>query len=341
MFIIKNAIYTYFALKLYGMYLFINLFNLDSSTSMDILIITTLVFVVIGVILTFKHRRNSLSIGINIMFPLALYSILGYFRYTGLLIVILLLFSVLAGIIYILMTRQYSSSKVSKNNKKFSIKRFSLLGVRTIVTTCCSILIVFLVGSTISGNQLYKPSIDAATASADNSEYLIENNIDTIVLLESCRWKELDIEAKITVLQTVANIERSKLGIITHPIYVKSKPFFNELLGCYDNKTNTALINTKHLEEDNSLEVLETALHEVYHAYEQSLIELFDSTNDEYKSLAVFNNSIKYKEEFLDYKSADQYEEYMHQTCESDARSYAQYEVQVYKNIINDYKKKG
>lgn len=117
MFIVENAIYTYLAIKIYGIYFFVNLFDFDTFTSMEILIISMVISVIVGVMITINHRRNSLSTGINVTLPLEINSMLGYFRYVGLLITILLFFSALASVIYIVMTRQYSKSKLSKKIK--------------------------------------------------------------------------------------------------------------------------------------------------------------------------------------------------------------------------------
>ena len=95
---------------------------------------------------------------------------------------------------------------------------------------------------------------------------------------------------------------------------------------------------TKHLEEDPGFDILESCLHECYHSYQYELVNLYNNASDEQKQLAVFASVKSYKEEFANYKCGD--DEYYQQECEIDARSYGRYEVQVYKNIINDYKKK-
>lgn len=336
-YVLENLVWSFLSYKIYSIYLFTNILSLDTFTSLQILVISIAVSVIVGVMMTIKHRRNSLSTAINVSLPLAIYSMIAYFRYVSLLIVILLALSVLVSVLYIIMTRQYSKSKARKRNKKFSIKRYSFLGVRTITTLVCSFLIVCLLGSSLSGLQLYRPTQNAvADTSIDYSDYLNQNK-DSILLLDS-GWEKLDNEQKMNVLQKICNIEKAKFGI-KNPIYVKSKAYMNELLACYNPDDNTVSINAQLL-DDNGMDVLESCLHECRHAYQYELVDLYNQTNDQQKNLAIFTSARSFKEEFSDYKGGECFDEYYQQECEVDARSYAQYEVQSYKNIINDYKRK-
>ena len=337
--ILENLIWSFLGYKIYTIYLFTNLSDsIDTFASLKILVISIAVSVIVGIMLTIKHRRNSLSTAINVSLPLAVYSMIAYFRYVGLLIVILLALSILLSVFYIVMTRQYSKSNACKKNKKFCIKRYSFLGVRTITTMVCSFLIVVLLGSSLTGFQLYRPTQNALTdTSVDYSEYL-NKNIDSIMLLDS-GWEKLDNEQKMNVLQKVCNIERAKLGI-NNPIHVKSKAYMNDLLACYNPKDYSVSINAHHL-DDNGMDVLESCLHECHHAYQFELVDLYNNISEEKKQLAVFTSVKSYKEELSNYKCGEDFDEYYQQKCEMDARSYALYEVQSYKNVINDYKKKG
>lgn len=337
LYILENILWAFLSYKIFTIYLFTNIFSFDTFASLRILVVSMAVSVIVGIMITIKHRRNSLSTGINVTLPLAIYSMIAYYRYVGWLIIMLSALSVLVTVIYIVLTEKYSKSPGSLKNRKFNKKRSFVLGTRCLATGCYSVLIVVLLGSSLTGLQLYRPTQNAvADTSIDYSDYLNQNK-DSILLLDS-GWEKLDNEQKMNVLQKICNIEKAKFGI-KNPIYVKSKAYMNELLACYNPDDNTVSINAQLL-DDNGMDVLESCLHECRHAYQYELVDLYNQTNDQQKNLAIFTSARSFKEEFSDYKGGECFDEYYQQECEVDARSYAQYEVQSYKNIINDYKRK-
>ena len=331
-YILENIIWSVFAIDLYKKLCFGNIFDLDDEFSKWLLYLFVGFFVILGVILTMQHRRNSVNTFANIAFPIAIYTAIAYFNYLSLFIIILLIVASILSVVYIIMTKKYSLSQSSRKQKDFSFKRFSILGTRMIVTSCTTLVVVYLLATTVTGIQLFRPeSIKADNADISFVTYY-ENNADVFDKLEQNTWSTLNNGEKLDVLQVVCNAERAKLGI-KEPIHIKSKVFKNNLLGEFVYEENTVLINTKHLEEDSSYSVLTTVAHECYHSYERSLVSLYDSVNDEEKKLMAFNRAEYYKKEFADYKDGEN-EEYYWQVVEEDARNYSEKAANDYKNKI-------
>lgn len=185
-YILENMIWCFFALRIYRIYCFTNILDCDYETSKRILYITTVGFVIVGIIITIKHRRNSISAVMNVLLPFVLYTFATYFQKFGTFIIIASLIGVVGSMAYILLTQKYSKSKTCAKNKNFNKKRFCALGARTIITSCCSLVVIYIAGTAITGIQLYRPSTETSDTSSGFIEYLDENS-DTFDLLEESK----------------------------------------------------------------------------------------------------------------------------------------------------------
>ena len=336
-YILENVLWAILGTHWYKQICFADFLDLDDEFSKLILYLFVGTSVLIGIILTLKHRRNSVNTFVNIAFPFSVYTAIAYINYLRQLIIILLFLAVVISILYVIMTKRYSHSKSSKKQKHFSFGRFSILGTRTIITSCTAIVIVYLIASTVTGIQLFRPESEKAENTVPSFVEYYEKNADIFDKLEQHTWIKLTTSEKLDVLQVVCNAEKAKLGI-QEPIQIKSKLFQSDLLGEYIYKDNTVLINTKHLEEDSSYSILETVTHECYHSYERSLVKLYNSVSDEEKKLMAFSRAKHYKEEFGNYQDGDS-EGYYWQTVEIDARDYSEEAAEDYKNKIQSHLK--
>lgn len=330
-YIFENMIWCFLALRIYRIYCFTNILDCDYETSKLILYITTFGFVIVGIIITIKHRRNSINAAINVLLPLVLYTFATYFQELDVFIIIASVIGVVGSVAYIFLTQEYSKSKTCAKNKKFNKKRFSALGARTIITSCCSLVVIYIAGTAITGLQLYRPSTEANDTSTGFIEYLDENS-DSFDLLEESEWQTLSNNQKIDVLQMVCNAETKRLGLQTPQISIKSRYFENNLLGTYMRADHTILINTQLLKEGTARQVLESSTHECFHALQYDLVELYDSVSEDQKKLMIFDTVEKYKTEFSNYKDgycAD-FDDYYNQSVEEDARSYENYAPDIY-----------
>ena len=78
---------------------------------------------------------------------------------------------------------------------------------------------------------------------------------------------------RIDVLQTVADIEAAYWGL-PHKLTVITSRTAEHILGHYIDQTHTITIDTNHLQQGNSSDILETLTHEAYHAYEYRLADV-------------------------------------------------------------------
>ena len=329
-YILENIIWCFLALRIYRIHCFTNILDYDYETSKRILYIMTVGFVIVGIIITINHRRNSINAAINVLLPLVLYTFATYFQELCAFIIIASLIGITGSIAYILMTLKYSKSKARLKNRSFNKKRFCALGARTIITSCCSLVVIYITGTAVTGIQLYRPTTEASDTSSGFIEYL-DGNSDTFDLLEESKWQTLPNNQKLDVLQMVCNGERIRLGIQSS-IRIKSRYFENNLLGSYVKADQTIIINTKLLKEGTAEEVMACTTHECFHSLQYDLVALYDSVPDEKKKLMIFNTVEKYKTEFSNYKDgycAD-FDDYYDQSVEEDARSYSNYAPDVY-----------
>lgn len=165
----------------------------------------------------------------------------------------------------------------------------------------------------------------------------IENNLETICLLEEETWDNLSLQERMDVLQVIANIEASYLGL-PHELNAISAISDEETLGYYDDQTHTIAINIDFLQNGNSADILETLTHEAFHAYEHRLVDLYESVTDELKELRLLHRAKIYSDEFENYiDGSDDPIGYFFQAVELDSDAYAAAAVQQYFDAIYAY----
>lgn len=337
-YLIENAFWCFLGIRVYKIYCFKNIMNFDYETSNRFLYIMVFVCGLIGVLLTFKHRRNSINTAVNVLSGITLYTFIAYFCELGVFIILMVSLGVIGSVVYIIMTQKYSKSKASEKNKCFNKKRFSILGARTIISVCSSIVVFFLATTAATGMYLYRPSVEASDDSSSFIDY-IDKNIDTFDLLEESKWQTLSNNRKLDVLQMVCNAERIRLGVQSS-IRIKSRYFENNLQGAYLMVDRTVLINTQLLKEGKPREILECCTHECFHALQHELVELYDSVSEDQRNLMIFNTVEEYKTEFASYQDGygEDFDQYYDQKVEEDARSYSSYAPDIYLDRAEKHK---
>lgn len=199
-------------------------------------------------------------------------------------------------------------------------------------------LIAYLLDSRITVESQVSPSNDAKTK--ENS--YLKAYLKTVSPLVDGTWKELSSEKKIDVYQTIVNIEASYNG------FSKSiKVCFADIsdsddegttYGEYNNETSTIYLNEAAMNTLSADECLFILFHEVYHAYQHQLIDIYNSVDDEYKQFILLNEAAIYYDESQDYKrSKDDYEAYKSQKTEITADSYGYKTAKEYINLIEKY----
>ena len=310
-YVFDNVFWGLLAVFWYKRVLFTNVFDYDDDITKWVLYLTVFGFIAIGIFLTYKHRRNNVNVFINIACPFAVFTAAAYMNYLKTFILVLLIIATIASVAY----------------------------VRTIVTSSLMLIVVYLVFSTVTGIQLFRPATEKAENTTSSFAEYYESNADIFDKLEQNTWVSLSANEKLDVLQVLCNAEKAKLGA-KDPIYIKSKAFQSNLLGEFIAADNTILINAKHLEEDSSYSILTTVTHECYHSYERSLVKLYNSADDDQKKLMAFDRAKQYKEEFANYKDGEN-EGYYWQAVEVDAREYSEKAADEYRDKILSHLEHG
>ena len=296
----------------------------------------TIVSLFFGLI-EFRRVRNGLSVFLNLVIGYGIYTILAYVQFKKVLVEITLLIaiSISAFCSVYIMTRRIRNRK---NYKKIIVRRIrkSMLATRTVLGLSMSAIILVIAFNEVFGNGILH-SKTVSFIYSDIEDQTLVNNIETVALLEETRWNELSAQEKIDVLQVVANIEQRYLGL-PHELNVGATNLNEGTMGSYNDAAHQISIDLDHLVDDNPESVLNTLLHEAFHAYEHRCWDAYVTASDKDRALKMFREVAIYGEEFTDYIDGDDdsYGYYM-QSCEEDARDYAKTTAEDYYEKINAF----
>lgn len=294
--------------------------------------------VLLGVCLTIRWQKNDLNLFINVSVPMALYFMISYWDIhgknmaIGLSIITLLLLGYAAAVMgNWLRDRRNGTKTVRWQRCVGSILRAGRVMVGLVLAVSITVFVFYLVlgGSLVSSSaQAISPETESVT---------MEDHMETLCLLEEERWALLDPEEKLTVLQTVANIEVSRLGL-SHELNLRAAPLGELLLGQYVDDTHEIMLNVELLTTATAHAALEVVAHEAHHAYEWRLIDLYESCDAEKQKLMIFDDARQYQVEFSQYVSGvDDFLGYLEQSVEIDSQVYAYLTVENYYDKIEVY----
>lgn len=307
------------------------------SSSKTILWAIFIVSIIVGVSITYRRRRNNVSLCINVLTPYEIYFIATYKGdmpiYTMVVLGVALFLS--AAYFFLIISPQIKD----KSRKGTILKRrtkIGLLGARTIIVSCLALLIVPVGINAIFGNSMFMKRV-SAVGPERAEEYTISNNIENVVKFEESKWNDLSSKEKIDALQVIANIEMRYLGL-PHELNVIARKLEESTIASYNDDEHIIMVNIDYLDGSSAEEMLDSLCHEAYHAYQHRLVDVYDDIDYEYKNLLTFSNVSIYKQEFSDYIDGDDNVlGYYFQSCESTARAYAREAVIEYYDRIYEY----
>lgn len=219
--------------------------------------------------------------------------------------------------------------------------KYGLTGSCVIAAACLSFVIIYAGIHLASGQSLIEANKVTEPTTREDKEWTINNNIDTVCLLDENEWSKLNEQEKLDMLGVIANIETRYLGI-NHELHVKSAVLEGDTLASYSDMDYEILIDIEHLRSSAASAVLNSLCHECYHSYQHQLVELYNSIDDEYKNMLVFQYVDIYAEEFNNYNDSSEFsEEYYNQTIEKMARRYSAKAVIDYYSRIEEYASGG
>ena len=297
---------------------------------------------VLNFLITPKYARNTFTRYISVGSPFGLYFILSFFDLYSTLIIVILIATGIVLAFYVglslhvnaeTLLRHFINGRWKRTPRHFW--RCLLHRSRLIVCSGLSLLFVLF----FIGVFLGFPLLDAhtvATVPQVNAQ-TITGNMETVLLLQEEEWAKLDIQQRLDVLQTVANIEATHLGL-PHELNVVAKPLDQTVAGAYTDPTHTIFVNVDYLSEGSAHAFVKVIAHEAYHAYEHRLVDLYDNAEPQERNLLLFHRLETYKYNFSHYiDNQEDADAYAAQAIEIDSNTYGEEAVRDYYHAIEDF----
>lgn len=314
------------------------LFRVIEGTSFHqsrlLLLCGLVIFIVLGIAITWEQSRNHVSLLANLLIPYEVYALVAYWRTSPILIWILLAIALLLSIFYVVLVFEPKIKTAAKRNAIIRARlNRAFLGTRTLVAGCLSVFLFVLWLSSTFGILVFAPSVEPSNT-IRGDEVNMENHIEVIQQLKEERWVTLSNKEKLNTLQLIADTEATRLGL-PHELNViagtLSENQSEKELASYSDRTHVITIDIAHLETDSALENLNSVCHEARHAYQHALCKVYENLEENQKDLALFQMIPAYEHNFSCYiQGKDNPIRYYYQWIEIDARSYADKAVDEY-----------
>ncbi|MBE6995353.1 MAG: hypothetical protein E7429_01270 [Ruminococcaceae bacterium] len=340
----KNLYWVTLVFLLYRNTLFRPLFTFDRRQSLLLLAGSVILGASIGILLTYKRRRNYVNLLCNILLSYGIYytASLWFVDHTR-----LPKFALAAGILaagYALLVFTTYAIERARSNLDVSVWKClssCLLNCRTLIACVLAASVIFTVANPLLGIHAEEPQEDPVvldTTDISGEDETIAKNIDVVLLLQEEEWAHLDAAKRLDVMKTIADIEANYLGIPEVTVCTGELEEF--ILGHYTDGTRTITLNSDALASADAHTMLTTICHECYHAYQHRLVDLYNELDPENKDLLLFYEAAQYRNEFANYIDGfDDYYAYRSQWCEADSTEYAEDSVIDYYRRIDQYKK--
>lgn len=171
-----------------------------------------------------------------------------------------------------------------------------------LLSSALALCLLFLGIRAVFFNSLV-PSPVKAQINATMAQRDLESHKDDLALLAPDRWESLSLQEKLGVMQVVINIESSYLGI---PVELSASciNLDENVLSAYSSSLESILFDLDSLAKDSSAELVDSALHEVRHAYQSALTDVYTEIDPAYQNLLLFKNLPELIDEFSNYQDS-------------------------------------
>ena len=198
-------------------------------------------------------------------------------------------------------------------------KMFKRIGIQT-VSIFLSVTLVIGLYSMLSDRPLVNSSIRAGSMEySEDSDGLNADILRSLAIFGDDRWDELPLEDKTGTLQYLLNLEAAYLKI--EPLTLKVVKLEEYTLGSCYYERGTVYIDFEHMRIGGPFDCIVTICHEAYHAYQNTVVDILDFTDDFVKASPYFENARNWRDNFENYIFAGM--EYFLQPVEADAFSYS------------------
>ena len=272
----------------------------------------------------FSKTTHSIFVFFSVASCFAAYTIISWIPIESDLIVLTFTFSLIISMLacYYIVT---STDKKRKNHSS----SVSGLHIQRIFSVALTMTMVVVWLSTI-------PSFSLDSASYENKQSSINQQMNELVLLDEAKWRTLSNSEKLTVLQIIADNEQEYLGI-PHQLPVSTRKDLS-CRGYYLDTTPRIVVNQADLENDSPYDLVCIIAHEAHHAYAHRMVDAYNMLSKDSQELLVFREVKEYKECIAHYiSSEDDFEGYYNQELEHAAREYSHERAEYYFRLIYKY----
>lgn len=285
-------------------------------------------------LLTYKRRRNYFSVFANTVLPFGIYSLMVYENsHLYLCAAIEMAIIVLGGIYsFAVLIRKINPANPAGTAVIMKNRILSCInGTKGIAAVCFSVLFIYVTALNAFGMPSFIPAVKPTEEVNENKEAVIEEYMPVISSIDESVWKNLSFDDRLDVLQTIANVEKTQLGI-SHEVNVCAASLGWGTYGTYDYSKHEVTINMQIIMDDDSTEAVKTLCHELRHAFQHDAADAYLSLDEKYQQLAVFDDMRAFYENLDDYQNAsrDGFDAYENQTVEVDSRKYEEERAEFY-----------
>lgn len=295
----------------------------------------TLTLLAAGMAGTIKYFRTSLNCFVNVVTPCIVFSAIAGYEFWKFQI------QIAVGLSFTLAAAYLALFYMASRRRPARSRRETRLRISRAVISARNIVVMTLVCALSTGfwemnfGTLAASDISPASALDMTEEWTLEAQEETIGKLRLDIWAEMSPKEQMDILQTIVNIEIGDLGI-PYEISVVMSSLDEETLGCYTHDDRRIQVNAAYLHDKTSRVYLEAILHEVRHAYQHVCWDLYMQTDEQFKGLLLFQDTLQYIESLENYQTSENgWENYYSQFCEEDAREYAENTINKYTEMIS------
>ena len=339
-FIMANVIGMLLAMLLYRWGLFYHAFGLFADQSKLMLWAVAVVLTALGICLTYKRRRNGISIAVNVLLPFEIYAGISYYFCFSKRILFAVILAAALALTYSALVL-FSGGNRSGKTMVMTRLRHSFLGSRTIVAVCLGGLLLSILFSVVTNDKRFTSETADYEPNDTVSKWLEDSQAAAIKLLKEDVWKGVDIQEKLNTLGVIVNIEAKSLAI-NHEVHLESGILSDDTIAEYRPSEHVIVVDCGYMGAADSSLCIESVCHEIYHTYQIQQVELYSVIPDKYKDMPMFNQIKEYAEEFDNYRNGDEdFEGYYEQEVEEQARIYSKDCVKKYLYLTDLYNRNG
>lgn len=175
--------------------------------------------------------------------------------------------------------------------------------------------------------------------SYDSGNSLWIEHYDELKVLSNEMYPGASFEDRLKALQTLSDLEAAFLGCNPpRVISDDSEQSHAGSVGAYEAGNNTIWLKKERVMEDKSVGCISTVLHEIRHCYQHHCCDVIDmeGLSEKEKCLKMYTDIIRWNYEFENYKNGQtEFEDYLNQYVELDARDYSKQWTPWYYALVN------